>query len=509
MTGQRNTRWKPGQSGNPSGRTPGSGKLAKLRASLADDVPGILAKMVEQARAGDVPAARLLLERVLPPIRAVDQAVAISLPTGSLVDQGRAVLAAAGAGELTPIQAGHRAIWTAVMGLAAKHQAIDPITVFERLQAAGKADEVGGLPYLTALAHCVPSATHIRRYAEIVRDKALGRAVIAAADQALSIAQGPGEPAAKLDKAASLFAAIARPSASSSPRRLSELMTARLDHFEALGKGDTVSGISTGLGHMDHALAGGLKPGKVIVLAARPSVGKTSCGQQIGLFVAKAGHPVLMLSQEMPAGELVDRVVANLGGVNLEHLSTGRFAKDDWGLISSAADLASGLPFFVDDQPALTLLDIRAKARQVHRKEGLALLIVDYLQLCANSGNSDKRHHQIEQISRGLKQLAKELGICVLALSQLNRQSTHREDGEPELSDLKESGAIEEDADVVILLHPMERLPHDELLVLAKVAKNRGGRRGRLALAFHGKTQRWAQSDASVSRRKDTYAPRA
>jgi len=396
----------------------------------------------------------------------------------------------------------HGQLWAAMAELAARHQAVDVITVFEHLQSRGKADECGGLKYLNSLAQSVPSAANIRRYAEIVREKALQRDVIAAADRAMTIAREPGDPAGKLDQVASLFGAIRRPTARSAPRRLAELLPDRLEHWQALESGDSTPGIPTGLPHLDSALTGGLKRGKVIVLAARPSVGKTSLAQQIGLTVAAAGHSVLMLSQEMPAGDLVDRAVANLAGVNLERMSTGAFVDGDWSLMTAAVDGAARLPFFVDDHPALTLLDIRAKARQVQQRDGLALLIVDYLQLCASSATLDKRHHQIEQISRGLKQLAKELDVCVLALSQLSRQSTRRADGEPELDDLKESGAIEEDADTVIMLHPMGNLQGGALLVLAKVPKNRSGRRGRLGLEFIGRTQRWAESSADVSRNR-------
>ena len=213
-----------------------------------------------------------------------------------------------------------------------------------------------------------------------------------------------------------------------------------------------------------------------------------------------------MLSQEMQAGELVDRAVANLGSVLLDNLTTGRFANGDWEAITNASEAAGRLPFFVDDQPALTLLDIRAKARQVQQGGGLALLIVDYLQLCASMGGIERRHHQVEQVSRGMKALAKELGVCVLLLSQLSRAGAA---GEPELDHLKESGAIEEDADTVVLLHPMGHEADGSLLVLAKIPKNRQGRRGRLALALHGKTQRWRSSAANVSRRSEATSPGA
>jgi replicative DNA helicase len=237
----------------------------------------------------------------------------------------------------------------------------------------------------------------------------------------------------------------------------------------------------------------------VIVLAARPSVGKTSLATQILLHVAGQNQRGLMLSQEMTAGELTDRATAHLGAVRMDRLASGQLETEDWSRISEAAERARRLPVSIDDQPALSLLDIRSKARQAQRRGGLALIVVDYLQLCSSAGGTEKRHHQIEQISRGIKALAKELGVCVLLLSQLNRAS---EGDEPELHHLKESGAIEEDADAVILLHPMGSEADGGLLVLAKVAKNRGGRRGRIALSFDGRTQRWTKSVGDVSPRR-------
>lgn len=235
-------------------------------------------------------------------------------------------------------------------------------------------------------------------------------------------------------------------------RGLSELVAARIEHYTALAQGETEPGIATGFDALDRALGGGVKPGKLVVLGARPTVGKTSLAGQIAVSVASAGHTVLILSQEMTSGELVDRFVANAAGVPLGSLTEGRFTDADWGDLTAGAEHLTAAALFVDDTPALTLPQIRAKARQVRRKHGLALLVVDYLQLCASSAAGDRRHHQIEAISRGLKQLAKELGACVLLLSQLNRASLDRSGGEPEMSDLKESGAIEEDADVVLLL---------------------------------------------------------
>lgn len=392
----------------------------------------------------------------------------------------------------------HRAIWRAVADLNAHRQPVDQVTVLERLQVAGQAEECGGLPYLTELAQSVPSAAGVKRYAQTVIDKAARRALAQAAEQMLALVGESEDADQLLDRAAGLLSGIQRTKAAAEPRSISDLVAPRIERWQAMGAGEMTPGVPTGLEGIDSALGGGFKPGKVVVLAARPSVGKSSLAGQMALSVAAQGQSVLVLSLEMPAGELVDRCVANLGRVSMDALTTGRFHEEDWSRMAEAAEAMGRLPLFIDDQPALTLLDIRSKARQVKRRHGLALVVVDYLQLCSSTSTTDKRHHQIEQISRGLKQLAKELDVCVLALSQLNRST---EGGEPQLHHLKESGAVEEDADTVILLHPWAREADRALTVLAKVAKNRQGPRGRIALKLYGEYQLWAESSADVSTR--------
>jgi replicative DNA helicase len=390
----------------------------------------------------------------------------------------------------------HGAIWAAAGDLLARGLPVDVVSVFERLQAAPQAD-AESLAYLNALAQSVPSAANIGRHADIVLDKALRRSIVDAAGQAQDIAQQPGDSDEALDKVASLFASLKRTKTRSSPRLLSELVAHRIDHWQALADGSTEPGTPTGLDTIDAALGGGVKPGKVIVLAARPSVGKTSLASQIALNIATSGKAVLMLSQEMAAGDLTDRAAANVGRIALDRLINGRFDNDDWQRVAEAADTLARLPIYVDDQPALSMLDLRATVRQV--KQPLCLVVVDYLQLCAPGVNGQHRHHQIEAISRGLKTLAKEAGVCVMVLSQLNRAS---ETDEPELHHLKESGAIEEDADTVLLLHPWGNAPDGGMTVLAKIPKNRQGRRGRLALSFDGRLQRWTTSTVSVTRER-------
>ena len=392
----------------------------------------------------------------------------------------------------------HRDIWAAICSMVARRQPVDVITTFESLQSAGKADECGGLAYINSLVQSVASAANIGRYADIVVDRAQQRAGLAAADTARAIMLEPGgNPAEKIDRAAALFSSIRAGTAKVEAHSLGELLAGRLEHWAALERGDTTAGTPTELPTLDRALGGGMKAGRVIVLAARPSVGKTSLAGQIALTVAMQGQPVLILSQEMPAADLADRAAANLSGVGLGALTSGKFEADDWPCIAEAAEAAGRLPLYIDDEPGLTLLAINAKARLMRQRHGLGLLVVDYLQLCAGSSARDNRNQQIEEISRGLKALSKELGITVLALAQLNRQSVQR--GEPDLSDLRDSGAIEQDADTVIFLHPRGQQADGSMLVAAILAKNRQGRRGRLALAFHGATQRWAECQADVS----------
>lgn len=397
----------------------------------------------------------------------------------------------------------HRTLFATIVRLIGAGRPADVVTVFDALRDAGEAEAVGGLSHLNHLAQCVPSAANIVRYAEIVADKALRRTILAAAEGVAGLVHEAASADEALDLVQARLAGLKRLKAGSEPRELVDLLIERTAHWESLQAGESSPGTPTGLDPLDEALGGGIKPGRVIVLAARPSVGKTSLATQILLHVAGQGQRGLMLSQEMTAGELTDRATAHLGSVRMDRLASGQLETDDWSRISEAADRAKRLPVSIDDQPALSLLDIRAKARQAQRRGGLSLIVVDYLQLCSSAAGTEKRHHQIEQISRGIKALAKELGVCVLLLSQLNRAS---EGDEPELHHLKESGAIEEDADVVVMLHPMGSEGGGALLVMAKVAKNRGGRRGRIALSFDGRTQRWTPSASDVSPRREGRA---
>lgn len=363
--------------------------------------------------------------------------------------------------------------------------------------AAGQAGADGvDLPYLVALEHSVPSAVNARRHAEIVAEKAAQRALIAAADESLSIALEAAPVTEKTDRICSLFSGLGLRARHQLPRPAYELLAGRIDHWQALADGTQQDGIRTHIPALNEALNGGLKPGKVYVLAARPSVGKSSLAEHIALHAAGDGHAAAFLSQEMDEAEVVDRAVANLGRVDFGALQRGQV--DDWADVTAAVERLQALPFYVDDQPALTLSDVRAKALSLKRA-GLKVLVLDYLQLCAGSGRRENRNAEIEEISRGIKALAKEMGLAVVLLSQLNREVERRASPEPTLADLRDSGAIEQDADVVMFLWRVREFSDRQVLGLS-LPKNRRGKAGlRIALEFQRRFQRWHESEADIS----------
>lgn len=396
----------------------------------------------------------------------------------------------------------HRLIFAAIGALATACKEADVITVYAKLQADGKADDVGGMVYLNALASSVPSASNIRRYAEIVREKALQRSLVAAADEAATAAfnAGLGQVQETIERCVTLFDAVQRRGVIAGPRQAGQLAVERIDHFNDVALGERPLAFPTGLTDLDRVLNGGLQEGRVYVLAARPSVGKSSLALQIGLHSAKAlDRGVLVLSQEMPAEEVADRALANLGLVDYGEMQRGRLSDHSWGCLSHATEVFAKLPVWIDDQPALTIGDIRAKAFAL-RRDGLKLLVVDYLQLCAGQtkGKNVNRNTELEEITRGLKALAKQLRIPVLLLSQLSREVEKRGVPEPTLADLRDSGAIEQDADAVLGLW-FARQWSDRKVMALTVLKNRQGERGaRIPLEFMGQYQLWQDSNADV-----------
>ena len=388
----------------------------------------------------------------------------------------------------------HGDIYSAIACMVQKKLPVDVITVFEWLREKGKAEEAGGLSYINALAQYVPSASNVHRYAAIVRDKAMRRTLLETADKALELASGSdGDVTSKLDQITSLFNALQHNQLAKVPRTLFEIAVERTAHYEDLQSGRALSGWPTHITPLNGVLNGGLRAGCLYYLAARPGVGKTSLSLDIA---AKSGLKTLVLSQEMTSEQLADRGVASVGRVRYALLQNGKLERDDWNRVIDAIESPVLKSIYIDDQSSLTLADIRAKAKTV---KGLQLLVLDYLQLCAGSaGVVANRNAEIEQISRGLKALAKELGIAVLALSQLNREVEKRPTKRPVLSDLRDSGSIEQDADAVILIWPVRELGNDAKLIGMDIAKNRQGKSGELALHFSGDTQTWGQSTEST-----------
>lgn len=398
----------------------------------------------------------------------------------------------------------HRHIFDATGALIAASKPADVLTVHEELKRRRQDEECGGLVYLNALAQSVPSAANIRRYAEIVAEFAGQRNLMAAADQAFEIAKAPqGDYTAKLNEIAGLFALLEQRAMRNDPQPLNELVIRQLDHYTDLYEGRVTAGWPTGFEKLDTMLNGGFRPGHMIILGARPKIGKTSFAMELLIHQAMAGRPCLALTQEMPAAELTDRLISRMAKVDHGHLQTGKLSDKEWSRISEAADAASKLSVLIDDQPALTMADIRAKARKAFpagRRADGGLLVVDYLQLTSGSSGSDgNRNQEIEQVSRGIKALAKQLGITALVLSQLNRKVEDRANKRPYLGDLRDSGAIEQDADTVIFLWPI-RDDHGGACRITglDVAANRHGPTGEFALDFWKAYQRWVQSEAST-----------
>jgi replicative DNA helicase len=392
----------------------------------------------------------------------------------------------------------HRLIFEVVSVLVNANKPADAITVFERLQAQGKAADIGGLAYLLALIESVAGSANARRYAEIVRDRAMKRALIGVMDEIASQAfGGDGAAADLLDAAATAIGGLERSGARREPKHLSKVLVQRIDRINEVYEGGIEAGWPTRIPWLDRRLSGGLRPGMFYVLAARPSIGKSSLAEKIGTGMAlHDGLPVLFLSQEMPEGEVADRAIAEIGGVDYEHLQTAKLDDIEWGMLSAAVETGSQIPFYVDDQPGLTLRQIRVKARSV---PGLKVLILDYLQLSEGEGRNDSRAAEIGAISRGLKKLAKEMGIAVIALSQLNRKVEERPGKRPTMADLRDSGEIEQDADVIMFLWPVRDFPSgDAKLVGLELGKNRQGKRGEIGLDFRGKYQQWGESTESI-----------
>ncbi len=356
----------------------------------------------------------------------------------------------------------HKLIYEAIGKLINASKPADVITVYEHLQGMGKAEEIGGLLYLNQLAQYVPSATNIRRYAEIVRERSILRKLVTASDDIATNAFNPqGKTVDRiLDEAEQKILAIGEEGARNKQgfQSLDTLVVDLLDRVQEMADNPMdVTGVPTGFVDLDR-MTSGLQAGDLVVLAARPSMGKTSFAVNIAEHVAlNEGLPVAIFSMEMGAAQLAVRIVGSIGRVNQGNLRTGKLNDDEWPRLTEAIERLRTVSLHIDETPGLSPTELRANARRLARTCGkLGLIVVDYLQLMSGSGSaasSDNRATELGEISRGLKMLAKELQCPVIALSQLNRSVEQRTDKRPMMSDLRESGAIEQDADIIMFIY--------------------------------------------------------
>ncbi len=391
----------------------------------------------------------------------------------------------------------HRLIYQAIGGLINATRPADVITVFEQLQSLGKAEDCGGLVYLNALAQSVPSAANLRRYAEIVRERAVLRKLVAASDEIATAAFNPQGRAVSeiLDEAEGKIFRIGEEGSRSKQGFLSmdQLVVELIDRVNELAENgaEDVTGVRTGFYELDHMTAG-LQKGDLVILAARPSMGKTALALNIAENVAVNEElPVIVFSMEMGAAQLALRMVGSLGRINQQNLRTGKLGDDEWSRLSEAVERLGKVSLFIDESPGLTPTEVRSRARRLARQFGgtLGLVVIDYLQLMSGSTDSsdENRATVLGEISRGLKGLAKELQCPVVALSQLNRSVETRTDKRPMMSDLRESGALEQDADVIMFIYRDDYYNKDskepgvaELII----SKQRNGPTGTVKLTF-------------------------
>ena len=348
----------------------------------------------------------------------------------------------------------HARIFSAMLDLYARSIPVDHLSVADRLESWGDLEAAGGKPYLLDVTEIVPTAANWKRYSDIVKRMSMLRQLIGAGTEIVALGfDAPDDAAQIVEDAERIIFQVTNKRVTSNFKHINDLLKVSFKNLEELAeKKEHVTGVPTGFKELDKLLAG-LHPGDLVVLAARPAVGKTAFSLNIGVNAAKAGASVAIFSLEMSAEQLVQRVLCSEARINLQDVRTGYLKDSDWYSISNAADKLSRLDFNVDDTPSISILEIRAKARRQMRDKPKGLIIVDYLQLMQPQGRrSENRQTEIAEISRGLKILAKELGVPVIALSQLSRAVEQRAGKRPMLSDLRESGAIEQDADVVMFI---------------------------------------------------------
>jgi replicative DNA helicase len=440
----------------------------------------------------------------------------ISVLGGMLIDRDAVARAVEHVNDAMFFREAHRRMFRAMARLFERGDVIDVITVSEELKKTGELDGIGGLEYLAQLLDAVPTAANIEYHARIVREKALLRRLIDASSQIIRdvYEQGEREVEEILDQAESRIFQVAQSHQREGFVWIKEILWPTFEHIERLQESGTgLTGVPTGYRDLDQ-MTTGLQNGDLIIVAARPSMGKTSLVMNVAQNAAiEHGTTVAIFSLEMSKEQLVQRLLCAEGRVDAQKLRRGRLSPDEYQRLAAAAGHLNTAPLWIDDSPGATVLEMRAKARRLKSETNLGMLIIDYMQLMSSSTRAENRVQEVSEISRGLKSLARELEVPVIALSQLSRAPEQRTDRRPQLSDLRESGSIEQDSDLVMFLYRPEYYfgPVDkdgnsvegqaELIV----AKQRNGPTGMVPLFFH---KAYTRFDSVTRADGDGAAPR-
>jgi replicative DNA helicase len=407
---------------------------------------------------------------------------------------------------------GHRRIFRAVVALTEKGSVVDPLTLADELARRGELEASGGKEYVAFLVDAVPTSANVEYHAKIVREKALLRRLIEVSTSIVTEAfEGRTTAADLLDEAESKIFQVSQAQGTGGFTRIKELLWPAMERIEAVSReGRSVTGVPSGFRDLDE-MTSGFQPADLVIVAARPSMGKTAFTLNIAQHAAiEHNVPVAFFSLEMSKDSLVQRMLTSEARIDAQTLRKGKLRDDDFPRLARAAGILSHAPVFIDDTPGITILEMRSKARRLKAENGVGMVVVDYLQLMSGPASSENRQQEVSQISRGLKALAKELAVPVIALSQLSRAVEQRagsEKGRPVLSDLRESGAIEQDADLIMFLFREEVYAERENGLLKDpsvegkaeviIGKQRNGPIGTVSLVFHKQYTRFED----VSRR--------
>jgi replicative DNA helicase len=390
----------------------------------------------------------------------------------------------------------HQTIYGAILDLYSKGEPADAVTIAAELTKNGDIARVGGAPYLHTLVSLVPTAANGNYYARIVREQAILRRLVEAGTRIVSMGYtGTGDVDEMVDRAQAEVYDVTDRRMSEDYSPLRDIMNDALSEIEAISnRGGEMIGVPTGFVDLD-SLTNGLHPGQLIILAARPALGKSTLGLDICRNASiKHGLSSVIFSLEMSRNEIVMRLLSAEAQIPLHHMRSGTMSEGDWAKLASKMGTVSEAPLFIDDSPNMTLMEIRAKCRRLKQRHDLRLVVVDYLQLMTSGKRVESRQQEVSEFSRSLKLLAKELEVPVIAISQLNRGAEQRQDKRPMLADLRESGSLEQDADVVVLLHREDAYERESPRAGEAdfiIAKHRNGPTGLVTVAFQGHYSRF------------------